>query len=165
MSSLLPVLCGAAATLGSGVAAGVYIAFSARVMPRLAALPAHEGIATMQQFNRNAVQPPFMIAFFGAAAACTVLGIHALAQTPKDAAAWLSIAGSAAYLASFAITIAYNVPRNEALARLRPGTPASAAPWLTFVREWTAANTVRAVCAGAGTAALAGATLLSLLKR
>lgn len=53
----------AAGALTTGVTAVVYLNFSARVMPALAKLPNPTGIARMQQFNRTAVQPPFMICF------------------------------------------------------------------------------------------------------
>lgn len=163
--SLTTLVAGTVATVGAAVATAVYANFSARVMPRLAALPAQEGIAAMQQFNRTAVQPPFMLAFFGAAAACVVLTIDSLSHAEKPLSAWLALTGSAAYLASFVMTIAFHVPRNDALARLNPDAGSSAAPWATFLHEWTSGNTVRAVLAGAGTVALAGATVLSLLKR
>lgn len=56
------------AAVAAGVIGAVYVNFSARVMPWLATLPDAEGIATMQRFNRVAVQAPFMTAFFGGAA-------------------------------------------------------------------------------------------------
>lgn len=133
----------AAAT--SGVTAAVYLNFSARVMPRLAKLPDAQAISTMQQFNRRALQPPFMICFFGAAAVGVTLIVRAaLAHDRTGGQAWAA-AGSALYLAGFALTIGYNVPRNEALAAAAPDAESTVQLWHAYVKEWTTANTVRAV--------------------
>lgn len=54
-----------AAALGSGLAGGVFFAFSAFVMPALGAVSKPVGIAAMQSINNRAVKPPLMIALFG----------------------------------------------------------------------------------------------------
>ncbi|NUU23394.1 MAG: DUF1772 domain-containing protein, partial [Streptomycetaceae bacterium] len=46
-----------------------------------------------------------------------------------------------------------NVPRNEALMKLDPGTPEAAAYWPTYVREWTMWNHVRMIASGAAAVA------------
>lgn len=62
------------------------------------------------------------------------------------------LVGSALYLfGSFGLTMVANVPRNDALAELEPGTPEAAAYWPVYVREWTLWNHVRTV-ASAGAA-------------
>jgi uncharacterized membrane protein len=45
--------------------------------------------------------------------------------------------------------VAANVPRNEALARLAPGTPEAVAYWPVYLRQWTRWNHVRAVASAA----------------
>lgn len=133
-----------AAAAASAAVAGVYVNFSARVMPRLAGWPAADAVATMQRFNRIAVRAPFMTAFFGGAA---LSAYQVLRAVSGETAAGEQLAAGAglAHLAGFALTIAYNVPRNERLARLAAGTPPADAYWAVYLREWTGANTVRAV--------------------
>ena len=41
----------------------------------------------------------------------------------------------------------YNVPRNNALARVDPGSEEGARVWRTYLVEWTRANHVRTVAA------------------
>lgn len=52
------------------------------------------------------------------------------------------------------LTVAYHVPRNEALATVEPGSPEAAGRWAGYRAEWTAANHVRAAAALAAAAAL-----------
>lgn len=148
----------ATAAAGSAIAGGVYANFSARVMPRLAALPDAEGIATMQHFNRVAVRLPFMTVFFGTAALSTAL--VAAAGSGGGEAALLRAGGAGLYLAGFAMTIGYHVPRNERLARVRAGTAQGGAVWRHYQDQWTPANTVRAALSLLGAAALAAGAVL-----
>lgn len=158
---MLRTLAVAAGALTTGVTAVVYLNFSARVMPSLARLPNPAGIAKMQQFNRTATQPPFMICFFGAA----VLGGYLLIRVARGAhspAELLAAVGGAAYLTGFGITLAHSVPLNERIAGLDPHDPAAAAIWRSYLTDWTRANTVRAALSTVGTAALLGALAGSL---
>lgn len=148
-----PIVAGLAA-LGSSVTAAVYVNFSARVMPRLAALPAAEGIATMQHFNRVALRPPFMTAFFGSALLSAVLLYRTARAESRGWADWATAAGACLYLAGFGLTIAYNVPRNERLAALDAGSAEAAGYWQDYLAQWTAANSVRAALSVAAVLAL-----------
>lgn len=147
-----------ALALGGGtVAAGVYVNFSARVMPGLSMLTAAdsgEAIARMQGFNDNAVQWPFLSAFFGAAVGSAYLVAAPLVSRDVSATSLLAGVGGVLYLVGFLITIAYNVPRNNLLAALDPTAPESEAIWGLYLREWTAANTVRAGLSVAGAISL-----------
>jgi len=55
----------------------------------------------------------------------------------------LLLAGAALSVVAFAVTAAYQVPRNNQLATLAPGTPEAAAYWQTYLGEWTRMNHVR----------------------
>ncbi|CAM5353283.1 hypothetical protein STENM327S_05148 [Streptomyces tendae] len=135
--------------LGTGVTAGVFCAFSTFVMRGLASLPPAQGIAAMNAINKAAVRPAFMSVFLGTAVLAVVIAVVTLAQWPKDAAVELLL-GSGLYLVgSFGVTAAANVPRNDALLRLEPGSAEAAGRWTAYIREWTAWNHVRA---GASTA-------------
>ncbi|CAM5306540.1 DUF1772 domain-containing protein [Streptomyces pharetrae] len=135
--------------LGTGLVAGVFCAFSAFVMRGLTALPPAQGVAAMQAVNAAAVRPAFMAVFLGSAVLCAVIAVVTFALWPRQGAVELLL-GSALYLfGSFGVTAAANVPRNEALGRLRPGTAEAAAYWPSYLREWTAWNHVRTVASAA----------------
>ncbi|MEU2388416.1 anthrone oxygenase family protein [Streptomyces sp. NPDC012461] len=140
-----------AGVLGAALVAGVFCAFSAFVMKGLAALPAAQGVAAMRAVNVAAVTTAFMLLFLGSAVLCAVIAVVTVVVWPRAGGAELLV-GSALYLSgAFGVTVAANVPRNEALARLDPGTPEAAAYWPGYVREWTRWNHVRTV-ASAGAA-------------
>ena len=118
-----------ATALGCGLMAGVFFAFSAFVMPALRRLPAAQGIAAMQSINKLAVTPAFMTALFGTALACVGLAVWAVVAWGQSLAPWV-LAGSALYLAgAIVVTIAANVPLNDALAALHPDGAGAAGRW------------------------------------
>ncbi|MZF85177.1 anthrone oxygenase family protein [Streptomyces sp. SID5643] len=142
--------------LGTGLVAGVFCAFSTFVMRGLGMLPSAQGVAAMKAVNVAAVAPPFMIVFLGSAVLCAVIAVVTFVLWPDEGTVELLV-GSALYLfGSFGLTIVANVPRNDALAELEPGTPEAAAYWPVYLREWTLWNHVR-------TAASAGAALSYVL--
>ncbi|MGI5425090.1 DUF1772 domain-containing protein [Streptomyces sp. CA-179760] len=137
--------------LGTGLVAGVFCGFSTFVMRGLATLPPAQGVAAMNAINVAAVTPPFMVVFLGSAVLCAVIAVVTFVLWPEEGTVELLL-GSALYLfGSFGLTMVANVPRNDALLRLEPGTPEAAAYWPAYVREWTMWNHVRTV-ASAGAA-------------
>lgn len=131
--------------LGCGLVAGLFFAFSAFVMSALARLPAEQGIAAMQSINVAVLNPVFFAVFFGTAAGCLVLAIAALFRW-GDAAAIYLLAGSLLYLlGSILVTMARNVPLNQALAAVAPNSSEGARLWTRYVAEWTAWNHLRTV--------------------
>jgi uncharacterized membrane protein len=143
------------AVLGCGLAAGVFFAFSSFVMKALGRLPAAQGIAAMQAVNVAAVSLAFMLALFGTAVACVALAGWAIVEWGEPFAAYL-LAGSALDLVGvIGVTIAYHVPRNEALAKVDPESADAASHWTRYLASWSAGNHVRTAAALAATAALA----------
>ncbi|MER5378088.1 MULTISPECIES: DUF1772 domain-containing protein [unclassified Streptomyces] len=137
--------------LGAGLMAGVFCAFSTFVMRGLAALPPAQGVAAMNAVNAAATTPAFMVVFLGTAVLCAMIAVVTFVLWPDDGAVLLLV-GSALYLfGSFGVTVVANVPRNETLAGLEPGTAEAVAYWPAYVREWTVWNHVRTV-ASAGAA-------------
>ncbi|MEU4085121.1 anthrone oxygenase family protein [Streptomyces aureus] len=135
--------------LGCGLVAGVFCGFSTFVMRALAQLPPAQGVAAMKAINVAAVRPPFMLVFIGSAVLCSVLAVVTFVLLPDDGTVELLL-GSALYLfGGFGVTIAANVPRNDALMKLEPGTPEAAAYWPTYIRQWTLWNHVRTVASAA----------------
>jgi uncharacterized membrane protein len=77
-----------------------------------------------------------------------------------DRRAVLLLAGGTLYLVGvIGLTVAYHVPRNDALAALDPASADAAQHWATYLREWTRANHVRAASGLLAAAALAAAML------
>ena len=145
--------------LGCGLMSGVFFAFSAFIMTALGRVPAPQGIAVMQSINVFAVTPLFMTALFGTALACLGL-IATTLYRPPPAAGYL-LAGSALYLiGTILVTIVFNVPRNNALARVKPGSVDGARVWADYVVSWTMWNHVRTL-SGLTAAALLTWTLLN----
>jgi uncharacterized membrane protein len=150
----------ACAALGSGVVAGVFFAFSTFVMPALARLPPEQGIAAMQSINVMAINRWLMGALFGTGGLCVWLAVASLRRSSEPGAS-LRLAGCAVYLlGAILVTIACNVPRNEALAALPPDGAAAAELWPRFLAEWVAWNHVRM-----GTAVAASALLILAIAR
>jgi uncharacterized membrane protein len=142
------------AALGCAMMAGVFFAFSAFVMKALARLPAEQGVAAMQAINVAAVTFAFMTTLFETAAACGALAVLALFAWDEGFAPYLLV-GSVLYLVgTILLTIAYHVPRNEALATVEPRGADAESHWRRYLSAWTAWNHVRA-----GTALAAAAVL------
>ena len=147
------------AALGCGLNAGVFFAFSAFVMPALARLPAAQGIAAMQAINVAAITPSFMVALLGTGVACVALIACSLLTWPRPGVVH-AVIGCLLYLVgTILVTIAFNVPRNEALAAVDAASADGAILWARYLTGWTAWNHVRAA------AALAAAVLLTIALR
>jgi uncharacterized membrane protein len=136
------ILCTAIACAAMG---GVFFAFSSFVMRALARMPPAQAVAAMQSINVVAVTPVFMTALFGAAVACVVVGVGAVTDWQGVRSGYL-VAGSLSYvIGAIVVTIACNVPLNNALAGLDPKGSDALVFWPTYVRQWTAWNHVRTV--------------------
>lgn len=128
------------AILGTALVAGAFFAFSNFVMRALATLPKEQGAAAMRGINVTVLNPLFLTLFVGTAILCLVLGIVALPRLSEPSARFL-FAGSLLYVVgTFAVTMALNVPLNEALA-------ADAGIWDRYVKDWTLWNHVRTAAA------------------
>jgi uncharacterized membrane protein len=145
-----------ATALGAGLVAGVFFAFSNFVMRALGRVPAAEGIRAMQEINVTVINRWFMTALFGTGVACLAVIVVALADWEGSYGPYLVIAGALYVVGSVAVTMAFNVPRNEALARVDPRSPEGADVWSRYLVEWTRWNSVRTVACLATTAALIG---------
>ena len=147
------------AAIGSALTAGIFFAFSTFVMQALGQQPNASGIATMQAINITVINPWFMAAFFGPAMACLVLTMIALRQWEQPGSiCWL--VGSLLYLiGTIGVTVVGNIPLNDALAIVAPGSPDGATLWSQYLTDWTVWNHVRTV------AAFLSATLFMLSLR
>ncbi len=141
-----------ATALGAGVIGGVSFAFSSFVMTALARLPPAQGIQAMQSINVVVINPVFLGVFLGTALASAVLVAAALMTWNGPDSIWLLAGGLFYLLGTFGVTVAINVPRNDALAPLDPSGAEAAASWSRYVGERTAWNHVRTAAAVAASA-------------
>ena len=149
---ILSLIC----AIGCGVVAGVFFAFSTSVMKALGKLPAEHGITAMQAINVIIVNPLFLGVFLGTAIACAISLLACLMWYESPGRLWTLSGGTLYLVGSFLVTMWFNVPRNNTLARLTATAPESAVVWKEYLGAWTAWNHVRTV------ASLAAAVLLML---
>jgi len=93
-----------------------------------------------------------MAALFGTALACGASGVWALFAWDERFAPYLLVGGGLYLVGTILLTIAYHVPRNEALARVEPHSTES--HWRRYLSGWTAWNHLRAATALAAAATL-----------
>lgn len=148
------------AAVGAALAGGVFLAFSTFVMDGLGRLPDRQGLAAMQRVNEAAPTPVFMVVLFGTALTCVGLAVSAVRRLGEPAALW-QLVGCGLYLVMIVVTVAYHVPRNNALALLDPAAAGSGERWRAYLSSWTAWNHVRTLTSAAGAAALAVAYRLA----
>ena len=119
--------------------AGVFLAFSDFIMRSLATTSNQGGVEAMQVINREVFRWVFMTLFIGMAPMSLIIGGYA----------WTNLSGC------FGVTVVFNVPMNEALARMELTSDATRAYWLqTYVPRWTFWNTVRTIASTASAALL-----------
>ncbi|QYC45223.1 hypothetical protein Nocox_38365 [Nonomuraea coxensis DSM 45129] len=116
-----------------GLLAGLFYAFSMSVMPGLNAVEPERAEAAMRSVNRKILNPWLFLVFLGSPVAALVAGLLA----DGAAAVWFLAAAGVGFAGSFLVTVAVNVPMNNAL-------DAGTMPWKDYSRRWTAWNTLRA---------------------
>ena len=133
--------------LGCALVAGIFWAFSSFVMGALARISPPSGIAAMQSINVVVLNPGFLGLFMGTALACAVLLVYAVVHWQAAGALCLMVGSLLYIVGTFGVTMAFNVPRNNALARQDPASPEAAGFWRGYVAGWTMWNHVRTLAA------------------
>ena len=137
----------AISALGCGLIAGVFFAFSSFIMGALGKLPPNQGIAAMQSINVVVINPLFLGVLFGTAALALLLGFGAIRHLGDPGAIWV-VAGSSLYvIGTIVVTMAFNVPLNNALAAIDPASGEGVAVWAGYLQNWTSWNHVRGLAA------------------
>ena len=150
-----------AATLTTGLVAGVFDLYAHTIMRGLGETDDRTFVGAFQAIDRAIINPLFMLTFLGA---LVFTGAAALLQlrAGRPVLPWVTVA-FALYLVTFVITLAINVPLNDAIRAA--GDPDRIAD-LAAVRadfheaRWRAWNVVRAVLSTAAFGALAWSLLL-----
>ena len=128
-------------------------------MKAFARLPPTEGMAAMNSVNVAVLNPLFLGVFVGTAAACALLITFSLFRWHSPGATYLLAGGLLYLIGCFLVTMAFNVPLNNALAAAAPNDPVAASLWANYLSNWTAWNHVRTI------GALGAAAALSLALR
>lgn len=131
-----------AATLSTGLAAGAFVLYWHTIMPGLAKTDDRTFVGAFQALDRAIINPWFMAGGFLGALVFTVLA--GIAHLGQDTLPWIA-AAFVLYLVTFVLTLAINVPLNDALKAA--GDPASidvAAARAAFDEaRWARVNRVR----------------------
>lgn len=151
-----------AATVTTGLVAGLFYAYSVSVMPGLARVDDRAFVDTMQRINVAILNGWFALAFGGALVfAVAAVALH-LTRPGRGVLPWV-VAGLVLYVVTLVVTVALNVPLNDALAAA--GDPDRIAD-LAAVREkfetpWVRWNIVRTLTSTGAFGCMAWALLLS----
>lgn len=147
------------AAFGNALVAGVFLTFSSFVMPALARIAPASGIAAMQSIN-VVVVPSLFIRIFAVTTLISAVLVFVPAVRGTSATSWLiCVAGLVSVAGSFGATMLLNVPLNDALARVAPGTHEATEVWTMFLRDWGKANFARALASALASAMFLGASL------
>ena len=132
------------AALGAGLNAGLFFIFSVCIMTALGRLPPEQGIAAMQSINQVIQNPLFFLAFGGTtllSLALVPMGFSVGGATSL----YLIVGGALFFTGMFLVTVFFNVPMNNAIDAVRPGSPEAAALWADYRVTWVNWNHVRTV--------------------
>lgn len=136
------------AVLFTGAIFGFFFAWVCSTMWGLDTTDPKVAIAAMQAMNASVRNAVFAPAFFGTP---LVLLAAAVANWQIRPAAYAFLAGALVYLlGGLILTMAINVPMNEALARITiPDDPQQAAAiWAEYSGRWQLWNQIRTVASG-----------------
>ena len=150
---LIPVATVVAA-VGSALVAGLMLAFSVSVMPALGRRPAHEAMATMQAANTAILNPVFGLVFGGATVACLLVAVTAPFTTDHPGAAGRAVGALLYLIGTSGVTMAVNVPLNDALDAADPSSAEGERLWARYLTRWTAWNHLRTLAGTAGAVVL-----------
>ncbi|EAU42189.1 hypothetical protein FP2506_17189 [Fulvimarina pelagi HTCC2506] len=147
--------------LAYALVAGVFLAFSDFIMRSLALTGGVGGVEAMQVINREVFRWKFMALFLGMAALSVLIAGYAWVELSGATGTLIGLAAVVYFFGCFGVTVAFNVPMNQALAAMELSSEATRDYWLQcYVPSWTYWNSVRA-----GAAALSAALLLCGLLR
>jgi uncharacterized membrane protein len=143
------------AVLAYALVGGVFLAFSDFIMRSLSLTGGTGGVEAMQVINREVFRWVFMALFLGMAALSLVIAGYAVTRIPGPPGT-LILAAAVVYLVGcFGVTVAFNVPMNEALAGMDLAEDATRSYWTgTYLPRWTFWNTVRTLACGLAAALL-----------
>lgn len=156
----MPSIVLALASIAAGLTAGVFFLYANAIMPGLRRVDDRTFVGAFQAIDRAIINPIFLGGCFVGTLVLTLAAALAnLVAGERAALAWI-VAAAALHVVLMVITVAVNVPRNDALkAAGHPDAIDAAAVRRAFdERRWARWNHVRVVLA-IGTAACLAAAL------
>jgi len=136
--------------IGCGLLAGLYFAFSAFIMRALGRIEPPAGAVAMNAINSAILRSAFMPLFVGSTLSCLLIAIVGLIDPGQPGAAAMAAGGIVYVAGMFGVTMAFNVPLNNALASADGAHLGQI--WSRYLKVWTLWNHVRT---SASTASLA----------
>ena len=140
MNGLITIIIVASIT-GSGLVTGLLFAFSNFVMRALADLPSDKGMFAMQRINETILNPVFMLLFFGTPILCLVIAVNSGLNINEPGSLFLLIGALAYVIGPFGITVLFNVPLNNLLARADVSNADEI--WSMYQTKWQWWNHIR----------------------
>jgi uncharacterized membrane protein len=135
-----------AATVTSGLLAGLFYAYSVSVMRGLARTADRTFVESMRQINVAILNGWFALGFVGAPLATTLaLVVHLDGDDPATVA-WIALALVSAFI-TLAVTLTVNVPLNDELASVEEGDAGVARG--RFEGRWVRWNLARTISSAA----------------
>ena len=101
-----------AATLTTGLMAGVFGIYSNAIMPGLRRTDDRTFVAAFQSIDRAIINPAFMATFLGALVLTALAAVLHFAGEGRPLLPWI-VAAIILYFLVFVVTIRVNVPRNN----------------------------------------------------
>lgn len=146
------------AVIAYALVGGVFLAFSDFIMRSLAHTGGVGGVEAMRIVNREVFRWIFMTLFLGLAPVSLVVAGYGIMNLAVPGSVMIAVAGLIYLVGCFGVTIAFNVPMNETLAKLELGSSAIRDYWVgTYLPRWTLWNTVRSsACAASALLLLFG---------
>lgn len=154
-----------AATLATGLIAGVFYAYATSVMPALNRTDDRAMVDVMQKINVVIINPWFMIGFLGTVGCTLLAAVLHLGEEHRATVIWLGVA-LALNVIAFAVTSGLNVPLNDQLAAA--GDPAQigdvAKVRADFESAWVRWNIIRAILHALAFLVLTGALVVAGIR-
>ena len=140
MSGLITVII-VASISGAGLVTGLLFAFSNFVMRALADLPPDKGMFAMQRINETIINPVFMVLFLGTPILCSVIAVNSGLKINEPGSLFLLVGALTYLIGPFGITMLFNVPLNNLLARADISN--SDEIWPMYQKKWQRWNHIR----------------------
>lgn len=132
------------AIIAYALVGGVFLAFSDFIMRALTLPSGTAGVEVMQTINREVFRWVFMTLFLGLAPVSLFITLYGLIGIGGVTGSIIAAAGLIYFIGCFGVTVRFNVPLNEALAKKSLTEGETNSFWSnTYVPRWTFWNSVR----------------------
>ena len=137
------------AVLAYALVGGVFLAFSDFIMRALSVTSGHGGPEAMQAINREVFRWVFMALLLGLVPVSLLIAAYGVIAVGGSTGTLMLLAGLTYFVGCFGVTVAFNVPMNEALAGMETSANTTLDYWVqTYLPRWSFWNTVRTVACG-----------------